>query len=226
MRIEKCYFCSCNVYPGHGTAFCRNDAKIFRFCSSKCNKLFKAKKNPRKLKWTKAYRMAHGKEMTNDAVLDFEQKRNVPTRYNRDLMVKTLQTMKRVDEIKKARQERFFKKRMDKAKGQKRQATENELMQSVDLITNPIVRAYIFKKKQAKEELRRFRQTGGERGLAARRAKGIHGKLDLDEQSDDDEMVDVASSQSEEEKEEIAQKVLAMVGRKNPAKLAKKAIKK
>ena len=125
----------------------RNDAKLFRFCSSKCNKLFKAKKNPRKLKWTKAYRMAHGKEMTNDAVLDFEQKRNVPTRYNRDLMVKTLQTMKRVDEIKKARQERFFKKRMDKAKGQKRQATENELMQSVDLITNPIVRAYIAKKK-------------------------------------------------------------------------------
>ena len=44
----------------------------------------------------------------------------MPTRYNRDLMVKTLQTMKRVDEIKKARQERFFKKRMDKAKGQKR----------------------------------------------------------------------------------------------------------
>ena len=127
MRIDKCYFCSCNVYPGRGTAFVRNDAKLFRFCSSKCNKLFKAKKNPRKLKWTKAYRMAHGKEMTNDAVLEFEQKRNVPTRYNRDLMVKTMQAMKRVDEIKAARQERFFKARMDKAKGQKRSATENEL---------------------------------------------------------------------------------------------------
>ena len=99
-------------------------------------------------------------------------------------------------------------------------------MQSVDLITDPKVRAYIAKKKKAKEELKRFRQTGGERGLAARRAKGIHGKLDLDEQSDDDEMVDVASSQSEEEKEEVAQKVLAKVGRKKPAKLAKKAIKK
>ena len=103
MRIDKCYFCSCNVYPGHGTAFVRNDSKLFRFCSSKCNKLFKAKKNPRKLKWTKAYRMAHGKDMTNDSVLEFEQRRNVPTRYNRDLMVKTLQAMKKIDIIKKAR---------------------------------------------------------------------------------------------------------------------------
>ena len=143
MRIDKCYFCSANVYPGHGTAFVRNDSKTFRFCSSKCNKLFKAKKNPRKLKWTKAYRVAHGKEMTNDSVLEFEYKRNVPTRYNRDLMVKTLQAMKRVDEIKKARQERFFKARMDKAKGQKRTSSINEMIQGVDLITNPRVKAYI-----------------------------------------------------------------------------------
>ena len=133
---------------------------MFRFCSSKCNRLFKSKKNPRKLKWTKAYRAAHGKEMTCDSVLEFEQRRNVPVRYNRTLMVKTIQAMKKIDEIKARRQQRFFDRRMAKAVAKKKTDVENELMKHSDLISDSKIKSYIEKKKEVKrvKDLARYQQ--------------------------------------------------------------------
>lgn len=97
MRIEKCYFCSGPLYPGHGISFARNDGKVFKFCRAKCHKHFKAKHNSRKMRWTKAYRKTHGKEMVKDSCFEFEKKRNEPLVYNRDLYVTTIQAMKRVE---------------------------------------------------------------------------------------------------------------------------------
>lgn len=70
------------------------------------------KRNPRKLKWTKAFRRAAGKEMTVDSTLAFGAKRNVPVRYDRDLVAKTLKAMERVNEIRTRRERVFYKRRM------------------------------------------------------------------------------------------------------------------
>ena len=207
MRIEKCYFCSSNIYPGHGVVFVRNDSKMFRFCSSKCNRLFKAKKNPRKLKWTKAYRAAHGKEMTCDPVLEFEQRRNEPVRYNRDLMVKTIQAMKKLDEIKARRQQRFFERRMAKAKAKKRTDIEAELLKHADLIPEGKVKQFIMKKREQKLQERQEK-------YAKERAHGAMGK-DVDMLVEDSE---------EESVEEV--KVAQTIKAKKSGKAKTKAIKK
>ena len=69
-------------------------------------------RNPRKLGWTKAFRRAHGKEMTVDSTLALQARRNIPVRYDRDLLNETLSAMERISEIRQRRERRFYKARM------------------------------------------------------------------------------------------------------------------
>ncbi|SAM00364.1 hypothetical protein [Absidia glauca] len=133
MHISRCYFCSGPCYPGHGTMFVRNDSKTFRFCRSKCNKNFKMKRNPRKVRWTKAFRKASGKEMVIDSTFEFEKRRNVPVRYDRNLMSTTIKAMKRVQEIRAKRERVFFKNRMAGKKEQERADDIRQLEQNIEL---------------------------------------------------------------------------------------------
>uniref|UniRef100_A0A8B9PJJ4 Probable ribosome biogenesis protein RLP24 n=1 Tax=Apteryx owenii TaxID=8824 RepID=A0A8B9PJJ4_APTOW len=111
--------------------------KIFRFCKSKCHKNFKKKRNPRKIRWTKAFRKAAGKELTVDNSFEFEKRRNEPVKYQRELWSKTVDAMKRVEEIKQKRQARFIMNRLKKSKELQKAEDIKEVKQNIHLLRAP-----------------------------------------------------------------------------------------
>ncbi|UKK01418.2 60S ribosomal protein L24 [Theileria orientalis] len=134
MKIDKCWLCSCNVYPGHGIVFVRNDSKIFRFCSSKCHKHFKAKHNPRKIKWTKAYRRLQGKELNNDENIEMELRKNTPVRYNRNLYINAIKAIKQTEKVEYLRKLLLFKQRRRNLVAKKLSLAEKELEKHKDIL--------------------------------------------------------------------------------------------
>lgn len=174
--------------------FVRNDAKEFRFCRSKCHKAFKQRRNPRKLRWTKAFRKAAGKELVVDSTLTFAARRNVPVRYNRELVATTLKAMSRIEEIRQKRERAFYKNRM-RGNKERMLAADRKLVDD-----NP--------------ELLRMRDVE-----LRRKAEKLAKKAESD-----DEMMDVESEEEEEseaesdsEAEAVKQKVVLKARRKTRA---------
>lgn len=171
--------------------FVRNDAKEFRFCRSKCHKAFKQRRNPRKLRWTKAFRKAAGKELVVDSTLTFAARRNVPVRYNRELVATTLKAMSRIEEIRQKRERAFYKNRMRGNKERQMTADRKLVEQNPELL------------RMRDVELRR-------------KAEKLAKKA---QQESDDEMMDVESeseqeSEEESEEEAVKQKVVLKAKRK------------
>jgi large subunit ribosomal protein L24e len=106
------------------------------------------KRNPRKLAWTKSYRHAHGKEMTVDSTLTFAQRRNVPVRYNRDLVQTTLKAMSRVTEIRARRERAFYKARM-RGNKQRQREEDRKLVEENQHLLPPSER---FAKEEVEQE--------------------------------------------------------------------------
>ena len=120
-----------------GITFVRNDATVFKFCRSKCHKNFKMKRNPRKVKWTKAYRKLAGKELAEDSTFEMERRRNRPEKYNREVVQKTVKAMKRIKDIRVKRQDRFWEARMAGNKAAQRAADRKELDEDIHLVRAP-----------------------------------------------------------------------------------------
>lgn len=164
--------------------YVRNDAKEFHFCRSKCHKAFKQRRNPRKLKWTKAFRKAAGKELAVDSTLAFAKRRNVPVRYNRDLVQTTLAAMTRIEEIRQKRERAFYKNRM-RGNKEKDFNFDKKLVEShPELLRMREVELRIAEEKRQRREAK----------LAA--------AAEEDEQSD--ESMDVSESEESEEEQEAA----------------------
>ena len=180
--------------------FVRNDAKEFRFCRSKCHKAFKQRRNPRKLKWTKAFRKAAGKELAVDSTLTFAQRRNVPVRYNRELVASTLKAMARIEEIRQRRERAFYKNRM-------RLNKERDFLRDKKLVeANPEllrIREIEMANKLAKEQERR------------ERAEEVE---DMEAENESEEM-EVDSGEEEQETLQ-KQKIILKNRRRNAKKIA------
>ncbi|GAV29335.1 hypothetical protein PMKS-002817 [Pichia membranifaciens] len=198
MRIYSCHFCSSPVYPGHGITFVRNDAKEFKFCRSKCHKNFKQRRNPRKLRWTKAFRKAAGKELAVDSTLTFAKRRNVPVRYNRELVQTTLKAMARIEEIRQRRERAFYKNRM-RGNKERALASDKKLVEQ-----NPELLKMREVELRIKEEKR-----------AAREEKKRQEELEAEQQSDE---MEISEEEQEEEEQEEPQTILLKNRRRNKVK--------
>ncbi|KAL5244086.1 hypothetical protein ACI65C_011496 [Semiaphis heraclei] len=137
MRIDTCYFCSSKIYPGHGMHFVRNDCKVFKFCRSKCHRAFQKKKNPRRVRWTKAYRKAVGKELAVDPSFEIEKRRNIPMKYDREFWQMSMEAIKKVTEIQKKRQTTYVMQRLRKGREVEQHRDIREVQRDMSLIRSP-----------------------------------------------------------------------------------------
>merc|ERR1712076_157725 len=91
------------------------------------------------MRWTKAYRKTHGKELMYDSTLDFEKRREEPVRYNRDLYIKTVQAIGKIEKIKKDREKRFKNARIKEAKRRNVDAIDRLLTRRPEYIKDKAV---------------------------------------------------------------------------------------
>jgi len=86
--------------------------------------------------------------MTVDSTLQFAARRNIPVRYNRDLVQTTLKAMTRVSEIRARRERAFYKARM-RGNKQRQRAEDRKLVEEHQHLLPPSERSNTQKVEQA-----------------------------------------------------------------------------
>ncbi|PIN81972.1 50S ribosomal protein L24e [Candidatus Woesearchaeota archaeon CG10_big_fil_rev_8_21_14_0_10_30_7] len=62
--MSECSFCGKEIEQGTGMMFVKKDGKVLHFCKMKCEKnMFKLKRTPSNLLWTKEGRRAKSERM-------------------------------------------------------------------------------------------------------------------------------------------------------------------
>lgn len=105
MESKICSMCGSKIYPGHGSILVKNNLKLYRFCRSKCRKLFSLKKNPAFLKWTSRNRLIRGAKLKSflGGLKHFDKKFFLKKNYNFYLTLRTLYQYKNIEKIQSRR---------------------------------------------------------------------------------------------------------------------------
>jgi large subunit ribosomal protein L24e len=87
--------------------------------------------------------------LTVDPSFEFEKRRNEPVKYNRELWQKTIESMKKITEIRERRENHFVMQRLRKATELELHQDIRDVQKNLTLIRSP---AAGLKERRAKEE--------------------------------------------------------------------------
>lgn len=111
------------------------------------------KRNPRKLRWTKAFRKAAGKELAIDTTFAFERRRNRIIKYDRDTVAATLRAMPVIDKIRHDREHDFYRARMVVREKETRKDALRELATGLDVLGPLVVREKIRERDEHAQQM-------------------------------------------------------------------------
>merc|ERR1711996_238432 len=117
MRTQLCQFSAMKIYPGHGKDFIHYDGKRIVLINGKSERLFRKKKNPRKVTWTVLYRRKHKKGTMTE--LDARKRNKRTVKVNRGIGGQSWAEIQAKKEPKTRNQESSKGSRYRRSKSQK-----------------------------------------------------------------------------------------------------------